>query len=178
MYIPTHIKFIMDGSSTEWMKEAWAIHKNREDVIRVTKRPDTVLNALQSILSDINIFNTADLALSLVRRKPLLKKMNITACLVFARSHVTNLKSIRRKLWSEDTNINLNVLNVWCKPNTTQMQLSLPSCSGVALQQDELQNNLKHCDLWSEILIFWNYYFDSEVCWSCDTEGIMFQSEI
>lgn len=149
----------MDGSSTEWMKEAWAMHKNREDVIRVTKRPDTVLNALQSILSDINIFNTADLALSLVRRKPLLKKMNITACLVFARSHVTNLKAIRRKLWSEDTNINLNVLNVWYNPNAVIPTIMLGGCfaAGWIAKQFEALWFMK----WDINILEWLFWFIS-----------------
>lgn len=37
--------------------------KKREDVTRVTKRSATVLTAMQSILADINILSTADLAL-------------------------------------------------------------------------------------------------------------------
>lgn len=132
------------------MKEAWAIDKKREDVIRMTKRPDTVLNTLQSIWSDINIFNTADLALSLVRRKPLLKKMNITACLDF----VTNLKALRRKLWSEDTKINLNVLNVCCKPNITQMQLLYPYHHALEL----LCSRMNCKTVWSIVIYEVRYY--------------------
>lgn len=87
------------------------------------------------------------------------KKMNITACLVFARSHVTNLKAIRRKLWSEDTNINLNVLNVWYNPNAVIPTIMLGGCfaAGWIAKQFEALWFMK----WDINILEWLFWFIS-----------------
>ena len=58
------------------------------------------------------------------RRKPLLSKRHMTACLEFAKRHLKDSQTMRNKiLWSDETKIELFGLNakrhVWRKPGTT-----------------------------------------------------------
>ena len=57
------------------------------------------------------------------RRKPLLSKSHMTACLEFAKRHLKDSQTVRNKiLWSDETKVELFGLNVncqvWRKPGT------------------------------------------------------------
>ena len=61
------------------------------------------------------------------RRKPLLSKRNMAACLEFAKRHLNDSQTMRNKiLWSDETKIELFGVNarrhVWRKPGTDQQQ--------------------------------------------------------
>jgi hypothetical protein len=65
----------------------------------------------------------SDLYGRVARRMPLLSKMHMTACLVFAKRHLEDSQTRRNKIiWSDETKIELFCLNaklhVWRKPGT------------------------------------------------------------
>ncbi|KAG2464976.1 TCB1 transposase, partial [Polypterus senegalus] len=61
---------------------------------------------------------------TVVRRKPLLSKRQMAACLEFAKSHLKDSQTMRNKiLWSDETKIGVNVRHhVWRKPGTAHHQ--------------------------------------------------------
>ncbi|KAG2461940.1 TC1A transposase, partial [Polypterus senegalus] len=69
----------------------------------------------------------SDLYVRVARRKPLLSKRHMAACLEFAKRHLKNSQTMRNKiLWSDETKVELFGVNarshVWRKPGTDHHQ--------------------------------------------------------
>ena len=95
----------------------------RRTLVReVSKNPMTTLRELQSSLAEMGEHagrTTVAAALHksriygrVVRRKPLLRKRHMTACLQFAKTHMKDSQSTRQNiLWSDEMKIELFGLN-------------------------------------------------------------------